>query len=123
MTYIVYINGMCVDAIFPIFAPPAHTHATRDSGSALVTRERNTNQSQSIKQNPQPKRQKEPHTSTRERSHIPAPPHGLQTLRRDQSINQRSSQSHTHGQRRGHIPAPPQGAANPASRSDAGLGG
>ena len=29
----------------------------------------------------------------------------------------------THGQRRSHIPAPPQGAANPASRSDAGLGG
>ena len=28
----------------------------------------------------------------------------------------------THGQRRSHIPAPPQGAANPASRSDAGLG-
>jgi len=29
----------------------------------------------------------------------------------------------TRGQRRSHIPAPPQGAANPASRSDAGLEG
>jgi len=29
----------------------------------------------------------------------------------------------TRGQRRSHIPAPPQGVANPASRSDAGLGG
>ena len=29
----------------------------------------------------------------------------------------------THGQGRSHIPAPPQRAANPASRSDAGLGG
>jgi len=29
----------------------------------------------------------------------------------------------THGPRRSHIPAPPQEGANPASRSDAGLGG
>jgi len=39
------------------------------------------------------------------------------------SINQKSPQNHTRGQRRSHIPAPPQGAANPASWSDAGLGG
>ena len=40
-------------------------------------------------------------------------------------INQSKVGPHkaTHGQRRSHIPAPPQGAANPASRSDAGLGG
>ena len=38
------------------------------------------------------------------------------------SINQRSSQSHTRA-RISHIPAQPQRAANPASRSAAGLGG
>ena len=37
-------------------------------------------------------------------------------------INQRSSQSHTRA-RRSRIPAQPQRAANPASRSAAGLGG
>jgi len=37
-----------------------------------------------------------------------------------QSIDQRSSQSHTRAREKPH---PPQGAANPASRSDAGLGG
>jgi len=37
-------------------------------------------------------------------------------------LNQISSQIHTRA-RRSHIPAPPQRAANPASRSDAGLGG
>ena len=36
-------------------------------------------------------------------------------------INQRSSHSQPRA-RRSHIPAPPQRAANPASRSDAGLG-
>jgi len=41
---------------------------------------------------------------------------------RNQSINQRSSQSHTRA-RRSHIPAPPLRTANPASWSDAGLGG
>jgi len=42
-----------------------------------------------------------------------------------QTINQSIKGPHkaTHGQRRSHVPAPPQGAANPASRSDAGLGG
>ena len=46
---------------------------------------------------------------------------GVRIAKLDSSII-KSSQGHTPA-RRSHIPAPPQRAANPASPSDAGLGG